>query len=135
MGSCVIASTCTTLRWQNRIATAKHWRETFGNGQSVESLREKYEKTEVRYAETTTGDVAFLEWALRTRRGANVVWMNGRHMLTLVYFDGKQAAILDNNATDKIEWMPRERFLAEWRASGGWATVPVYTPMAPAPIY
>ncbi len=134
-GSCTIASTCTLLRWQNRIHMADYYRKTYGDGQSPNSINAKFDKDGVRYAETLTGDVKFLEWAMRTRRGANVVWMNGRHMLTLVHLDKDQAAILDNNAIDKVQWMPRERFLAEWRASGGWATTPVYTPMAPTPKY
>jgi hypothetical protein len=134
-GSCVIASSVTLLRWQNRIHAADYYRKTYGNGQGPDSLAAKFNSDGVRFAETRTGDVQFLEWALRTRRGANVVWMNGRHMLTLVHLDGEQAAILDNNAIDKVQWMPRERFLAEWRASGGWAVTPLYTPMAPVPIY
>jgi ABC-type bacteriocin/lantibiotic exporter with double-glycine peptidase domain len=114
---------------------ADYYRKTYGDGQSPDSINAKFKKDGVRYAETRNGDVSFLEWAMRTRRGANVVWMNGRHMLTLVHLDKSQAAILDNNAIDKVQWMPRERFLAEWRASGGWATTPVYTPMAPTPVY
>lgn len=134
-GSCVIASSCTLFRWMNRINTADYYRKNYGDGQSPDSFAAKLKKDGIAYAETRTGDEAFLEWAFRTRRGANVVCMNGRHMLTLVHLDGEQAAILDNNDTGNIKWVPRKRFLAEWRASGGWAITFLYTPMAPSPIY
>lgn len=89
----------------------------------------------------TDGDVGFLEWACRTRRGACVVSHNGSHMETLVHLDSEQAALIDNNFPDKFRWLPREQFIREWRSgpkgpltgNGGWAFTPIYTPAAPLP--
>ena len=87
----------------------------------------------VRYAYVTNGDVKFLEWACRTRRGCGITIMGGGHMVALVHLDDKWAALLDNNAVEKYIWVPRETLIAEWKASDGWAITPVYTPAAPLP--
>ena len=132
-GSCVHASVVMLFRWQGRLKMAQHWRATYIGGETASGLHAKMDKEGVRYAYTTQADVKFLEWALRTHRGAAVTCMGGVHMVCLVYLDEKQAWILDNNAIGQIQWMPRERFLAEWRASDGWATAVLYTPSAPLP--
>jgi hypothetical protein len=132
-GSCVHASTISLFRWQGRLHTADYWRKTYGNGEWPEDLASKFDKEGIRYAYVTNGDAKFLEWCVRTRRGAAVTVMGGAHMVTLVHFDAKWAAILDNNNISKFKWMPRETFLAEWRASHGWAVTPIYTPAAPLP--
>ena len=54
-------------------------------------------------------------------------------MVALVHLDTKWAALLDNNDVSKFIWVPRETLIAEWKASYGWAVVPVYTPAAPLP--
>ena len=64
------------------------------------------------------------------------VWHHGQRRRTHgrpVHLDSKWAAILDNNDVSKFIWVPRETLIAEWRASYGWAVVPVYTPAAPLP--
>jgi hypothetical protein len=43
----------------------------------VVDVRAKLETAGIKFAETRTGDESFLEWALRTRRGANVVVQSG----------------------------------------------------------
>jgi hypothetical protein len=55
-------------------------------------------------------------------------------MVDLVYLDSKRAGILDNNSVDKIKWLSREAFIADWQKSGGWAFAPVYSPTPPLPI-
>ena len=59
--------------------------------------------------------------------------MGGQHMIALVYLDEKWAGLLDDNATSHYIWVPRERFLAEWKASNSWAVTPIYAPAAPLP--
>ena len=132
-GSCVHATMISLLRWQGRFNTADYWRRAFGNGSYPEDLAEKFDRAKVRYAYVTNGDVRFLEWVCRTRRGCGITVRGGAHMVALVHFDAKWAGILDNNKIEKIIWIPRETLIAEWKASYGWAVAPVYTPAAPMP--
>ncbi len=132
-GSCVYATTVTLLNWQGRYQTAKYIRRAYSGGSSLKNIVAKLDRLNIRYAYCTRGDVKFLEWACRTRRGAGVVVTGGVHFVTLVHLDNNWACILDNNSTHKFQWISRGRFLAEWRASGGWAIAVVYSPAAPLP--
>jgi hypothetical protein len=132
-GSCVWATTVSLLRWQGRYNTAEWVRRNYGNGEYPEHWAALAEQAGIRYAMTTEGDEAFLEWACKTRRGAGVTVMGGAHMVALVHLDDRWAALLDNNAPSRYIWVPREMFLAEWRASHGWALTPVYAPCSPLP--
>ena len=133
MGSCVHASMISLLRWQYRLKTADHWRQTYGDGEQPEDLAAKFDQEGIRYAYVTNGDVRFLEWACRTRRGCGITVMGGAHMVALVHLDDKWAAILDNNKVENFIWVPRETLIAEWKASYGWAVTPIYAPAAPLP--
>jgi hypothetical protein len=86
----------------------------------------------LRYAYTVDGDVEFLEWALRTRRGAGITYFPN-HAVNLVHLDHQWAGVLDNNRVDQIIWIPRADFLARWKAYGGWAWTLVYDPPPPVP--
>ena len=133
-GSCVHASLCSLLRWQGRNAMANRWRRTYGNGEWATSFAQKLDREGVRFAYTVgQNDVDFLEWACRTRRGAGVTVLGGRHMICLVHLDDKWAGLLDNNDITRVSWVPRRTFLAEWRASNSWAITPVYVPAPPLP--
>lgn len=132
-GSCVWASTITLLRWQGRYATAEWLRKNYGDGEWPEDHVAKLDRAGVRYAYVTNGDVRFLEWACKTRRGAGVTVKGGAHCVNLVHLDAKWACLLDNNAVAKVIWVPRETFLAEWRASYGWAFTVLYAPCPPLP--
>jgi hypothetical protein len=132
-GSCVHASMISLLRWQYRLKTADHWRQTYGDGEQPEDLAAKFDREGIRYAYVTNGDVRFLEWACRTRRGCGITVMGGAHMVALVHLDDKWAAILDNNNVENFIWVPRETLIAEWKASYGWAVTPIYAPAAPLP--
>ena len=132
-GSCVHASMISLLRWQGRYRTAEYWRRTYGNGEWPEDMAAKFDREGVRYAYVENGDVRFLEWACRTRRGCGITVMGGAHMVALVHLDEKWAALLDNNNVSKFTWVPRETLIAEWKASYGWAVTPIYTPAAPLP--
>jgi hypothetical protein len=132
-GSCVWASTIPLLRWQGQNELADKVRKTYSGGEYPEDHNAKMEKLGIKYAYTTKGDVSFLEWALKTRRGAGVTVMGGAHMVDLVALDDKYACLLDNNHIENFIWVPRETFLAEWKSSYGWAVTPVYSPAAPLP--
>jgi hypothetical protein len=134
-GSCVHAAMISLFRWQGRYAMADHWRRSYGNGEWATSLAEKLEREGVRFAYTVgQNDVGFLEWACRTRRGAGVTVLGGRHMITLVHLDHERAGLLDNNDPHRqISWVPRQTFLAEWFNSNSWAICPVYSPAPPLP--
>lgn len=132
-GSCVHASLVHLFHWQGRHDLAARWRTRYAGGETPEGLTHKLNRAQIPFAETRTGDAAFLEWAVRTRRGAAVVVQNGAHMVTLVGLDEREAHLLDSNATGNIQIVPRESFLAHWRQSGGWAVTPLGTPPPPDP--
>ena len=132
-GSCVHATMISLFRWQGRLGMAEHWLKAYGDGEDPSGLAAKFAHEGVRYAYVTDGDVHFLEWACRTRRGCGITIKGGAHMVALVHLDTKWAALLDNNDVSKFIWVPRETLIAEWKASYGWAVSPVYTPAAPLP--
>lgn len=143
-GSCTHATMVSLFRWQGQPKMADWWRryhagaETHATGPNAaapdSSLAKKLTAAGVRFAETgCRDDVAFLEWACRTRRGCGVAIDEGNHMVALVHLDSRWAAILDNNDTGHFIWVPREEFLTEWKKSGSWAITPVYTPAPPLP--
>ena len=133
-GSCVHASMISLFRWQGRNATADRWRRTYGNGEWAAGLADKMDREGVRFAYTVgRNDMGFLEWACRTRRGAGVTVLGGRHMVCLVHLGETHAGLLDNNSVTRIKWVPRRTFLAEWRNSNSWGVCPVYAPAPPLP--
>lgn len=120
-GSCVWATTMSLLRWEGRDDLAREIGRTCGNGAGPSTHGRVMDKLGIAYAMTDSGDERFLEWALRTRRGAGVACENGAHCVALVYLDSKQACIMDNNDPANYRWMSREDFVTDWRNSGGWA--------------
>ena len=132
-GSCTWASTISLLRWQGRYNTADWVRKNRGNGEWPEHMATALDDAGIRYAYTIRGDVEFLEWACRTRRGCGITVNGGSHMVTLVHLDSEWAAILDNNSIEKFIWVPRESLISEWQSSYGWAVAVLYTPPAPLP--
>lgn len=137
-GSCVHASTFHLLHWQGQPQLAAWWKATHGGGAGPQSVATDMQSAGIDYAETTAGDVAFLEWAIRTRRAANVTQQGGWHMVTLVGLDSETATILDSNYPDRLISKPRSAFLADWRTSqnnlnAGWAFTTLFQPPAPPP--
>lgn len=132
-GSCTWATTISLLRWQGRYRTADWVRKNRGDGEWPEHMAGGLDSAGIRYAYITDGDVKFLEWACRTRRGCGITVQGGAHMVALVHLDSQWAALLDNNDIEKFIWVPRAALLAEWEASHGWAVAPIYTPTAPLP--
>ena len=131
-GSCVHASLCSLLRWQNKPELAEWWRRQYAGGESSYGLMQKLDRAGVTYAATTEGDIAFLDWACETRRGA-IIFYYPNHCVTLVHLDDEWAAILDNNRTGKYIWIPRDKFIQEWRGYGGVAGTLLYAPAPPLP--
>lgn len=132
-GSCVHAALRHLFHWQGQHEFAEWWGAHHGNGESCDGLAAKLDAAGVRYAQTTSGEENFLEWAIRTRRGAAVVVQNGAHMVNLVGLDASTAKILDSNDPGRIQTFPRASFLRDWKQSGGWAITPVGVPGAPPP--
>jgi hypothetical protein len=132
-GSCVHAALVHLWHWQGRHDLAEAWAARYANGETADGLAAKLDRAGVPFAETRAGDEAFLEWAIRTRRGAAVVVQNGSHMVNLVGLDARHAHLLDSNSPDRIERRAREEFLRDWKQSGGWAITPVGTPPPPEP--
>lgn len=132
-GSCVHASLVHLLHWQGRHTLADWWQQRYANGETAGGLAAKLESAGVRFAETRGGDEAFLEWAIRTRRGAAVVVQRGAHMVNLVGLDRLTAHLLDSNAPEHTQQIPRADFIREWKTSGGWAVTPVGVPPPPNP--
>ena len=132
-GSCTWASVISLLRWQGQCRTADWIRKHYGDGEWPDDMAVKLSKIGVRFAYVTNGDVKFLEWACKTRRGCGITVMGGAHMVALVHLDAAWAGVLDNNSVEKIKWVSRETLIAEWKASHGWAITPIYNPAAPLP--
>jgi len=132
-GSCTWASVISLLRWQEEYKYASRIQKARGGGVPLSDFAKQLDSTGMHYAKTSSGNVAFLNWALRTRRGAAVGVCNGRHMVCLVHLDGQRAGVLDNNDIRSFKWYPRKAFLREWKKAGGWAFVPVGSPVAPLP--
>lgn len=129
-GSCVCASTISCLRWQGQDDLAKKMREICSGGQSAGSLHEKLERLGIRYAYTTSGDVKFLEWAIRTRRGSGITFFSN-HFINIVHMDATHVLMMDNNHPQDFIKLDRDEFIRRWHGYGGWATVPVYSPAPP----
>jgi hypothetical protein len=76
-----------------------------------------------------------IELALRTGRATSITW-GGNHMLSCVYLDGSQAAIVDNNSPDKVQWFSRAEFQKRHQAGGsggGWVVVLLAAAPPPPP--
>jgi hypothetical protein len=140
-GSCVHAAIVNLLRWQQEYAEADHWHDTYANGEYADdswnygdNLARKFNSEGVPYAYTVEGDVKFLEWAISTRRGAGITVKGGRHMVVLVYLDNEKAGLLDSNDVSHVIYVDRDRLIAEWQNSHGWAVTTLYSPAPPLPV-
>jgi len=132
-GSCVWATTVSLLRWQDQYKMANWVRKARSGGVAVSEILQSMEKAGFRFSGTDNGDVAFLEWACQTRRGAAIVIHGGAHMVALVDMNQKRVCILDNNDIKRYKWMDREAVIKDWKKSGGIAFTPVYSPTSPLP--
>lgn len=137
-GSCCHASLISLLRWQGQDALADRWRQTHSGGEYTSTMAAAMDKAGIPYAWCQNGDERFLEWAVRTRRGACIQYMDSPdskcyHMVNVVHLTSKYVGILDNNDVRSIKWMDRTSFMQNWKSSMGWAFTPVFAPAAPLP--
>jgi hypothetical protein len=134
-GSCVHASMAMLCRWQGEFELADMWIATYNSGEYPSRFSARCDEQGVRYAYTSReNDIAFLEWAVNTRRACGVTVRGGAHMVILCHLDSEWAGILDNNKIDEIKWVPRDQFLNEWMNSSSWAyTILTGTPPPPRP--
>lgn len=148
-GNCVHCSFVNLLRWQGQYAWADWWIENHDGGAGPYDLAFDLDAAGIDYAHTIDEkDVAFLEKACATRRGACVAIWNPKlygynvrktrrnpkgemaHMVCLVYMDDEVVGILDNNFDNHIIYVEREAFLDDWK-SESWAITPLMGPPAP----
>lgn len=130
-GSCYYASTVSVLRWQGRDDIAENIRRKCGGGAYTSDVARALDAEGLQYAFTTSGDVGFLEWCIRTRRGAAIAYFDS-HAITLVHLDAQEAWVLDNNRTERYIRIPRQTFIHRWiNVYGGDAITVVGTPAAP----
>lgn len=136
-GSCAVASLISHVNWQNAEEKGRTIRRTYGGGQTARSLKSICSKERLPIATEENGDVEFLKWASRTRRGA-VVWYFPSHAVTFCGFGTKNgdtvAVLLDNNRTKTPLAIPVNDFVKGWRSFGGFALT-VLGPPVPAPFY
>lgn len=137
-GSCVHASLSSMLHWQNQFALAAWWRSQYSGGEWSDQLRRRLEAAKIPFAYTEKANMQLLDDAHRTRRGA-LLWWKPNHCCTFVGWskgqDGKvYAAILDNNATQRFEYIERSQFHKAWAGFGGFALMTLFDPPSP-PIW
>ena len=130
--SCGHASLETVLRWQGLHKMADWWRRNHWGAYSVDSMAVDCDRAGLRFAYTTNGDAAFLDWCARTRRGAAIHYFD-RHAVTFAGYRIGKAVLIDNNNTRRDIEIPRAEFVAMWKAYGGRALTVVYSPPPPKP--
>jgi hypothetical protein len=136
-GSCVHASTVVLLKWQGQAKMAEWWRQAYSGGENSGRLAQRMESAGLRYAFTVSGDVEFLEWVTRTRRGAGISYYPN-HAINFCGFaskDGRDyAVLLDNNRINTYIYVDKAEFVRSWKSYGGWAWSVVYSPPPPVPF-
>ncbi len=92
-----------------------------------------YDRHNINYRATKGGDPKVLDQCIRERRGA-IIFYKPNHSILLVHMDAQNAIVLDNNAINQFEVIPRARFIPAWQGYGGVAIVPlVGAPRSPLP--
>lgn len=130
-GSCVHASMVHNFRWQGRPELATKWRKTYSGGESSYGLRAKLDHAGIQYCSTETGDVKFLDWCSRSRRGA-VIFFFPNHSINFCGYSNiggqDMAMLLDNNRIEHFLQVPKDSFITSWRGYGGFALSPTLAP-------
>jgi hypothetical protein len=148
-GLCVFTSIEMAGRWANEEALRglqqKMTHEEGGGWPSkVDAILAKY-APDVRYVQYSGTDPSILKLALKTGRMPGVTYGYSprygsriSHMVNLVHFSDKWAAVLDNNfpGEDQYEWMRPDEFLYRWKLGDtkGWAVIPLAPPPPPIPL-
>ncbi len=136
-GSCVHASLRSMMKWQNQFAKSEEMWTSYSGGEYSSRLRSRLDEKGIKYAFTEAGNLALLDFAHDTRRGA-LLWWKPSHCCTFCGWvqgaDGKTyAVILDNNKVDQYELTERSQFHRLWAGYGGFALTTLGDPPAPPP--
>jgi len=131
-GSCMHASLISVLRWQGRFELADWWRRSEYGAAGVYDLARVCRRLDLRFAWTTNGNAAFLDWCSSTRRGAAIHYFS-QHAVTFCGYEDGNAVLLDNNRPGTYIRVPKQQFLSRWRGYGGLALTVVYAPPPPRP--
>lgn len=136
-GSCAHASLISMLHWQNQFQLAQRWKATYGGGEYASRMRQRLDGFGVKYAYTENANLALLDYAHETRRGA-LLWWKTAHCCTFVGWvevNGQTyAAILDNNSVEHYELTERSEFHRRWASYGGFALCVLGDPPSPPPF-
>lgn len=144
-GSCAHASTVTALRYHGQPAMASWWRANYAGGETIYGLREKLTAARIPYSYTITGDMQWMEWAVRNRMCVVLFHVPWHHCVNLVDMTGDTVTIIDNNQEGYYVKMSRQEFYNTWwismrnssnpvtRNSAGWALAICLPPPPPWP--
>ena len=137
-GLCVFTSIQYAAWYQNepRLQNFQQvMRQELGGGwpEKVDKMVAKYGPG-TPYVQYSGKDTTLMELALKTGRVPCVTVMRGAHMVCLVHLDANSAAIVDNNAPDRVQWMTRAQFIQshDIGGRGGWTFV-LLNPTCPPP--
>jgi hypothetical protein len=138
-GSCAHASLVNLLRWTGDEQLGEQWKRRYGgDGEYASRIRNRCEEMGIPFAYTEKANLALLDFAHATRRGA-ILWWKPSHCCTFCGWvklaDGRTyAVILDNNSVGKYELTERSQFHKLWAGYGGFALTPLLDPPSP-PVY
>jgi hypothetical protein len=144
-GLCVFATLDMCARWQNvtpLIGIIEKIPEGGGWPEKVDAVVQQFgEGAEI--VQYQGADPTFLDLAMKTGRAVGITYGYGErynmetiyHMVLLVHFDAKWAAIIDNNWPNTIEWMERDELLKRAKHPSGsyWAYMLIAPPPPPVP--
>lgn len=135
-GSCVIASSCSLLRWHNQDQIADYFRRAYAGGQTARSIKDIWNQHKIPFEQEEHGRPEFLDWCSNTRRPA-IIWFFDSHCVTFCGFgmhQGRQVAwLLDNNRVERFIPIERNAFIRAWRGYGGFAMATTLEPCPPLP--
>jgi hypothetical protein len=138
-GSCAHASLVNLLRWTGDEQLGEQWKRRYGgDGEYASRIRNRCEEMGIPFAYTEKANLALLDFAHATRRGA-ILWWKPAHCCTFCGWvklsDGRTyAVILDNNSVGQYELTERSQFHKLWAGYGGFALTPLLDPPSP-PVY
>ena len=122
-GSCLHAAVEDLLIAQGRRDVAAYWKSHYGGPATLSTVTRIADTLHLKHAETAAGDERFLEYCTAHRLGAAIYWQcdePGDHAIVFCGFAADQAVLLGTNRP-QVTRMPRQEFLARWRACGGGA--------------
>lgn len=139
-GLCVYTSVEHAAKWQgcDSYRDLQAWASRRPGGSYPRKLARDLAEVDPRAAANVVqhngGDMDFLDDALRANRMPGVTYCGYdplygyaspiAHMVNLAHLDEASAAILDNNAPNRLMWMSRGDFEKRWNGNqGGWAVV------------